>query len=58
MVLSDPVSGCKQLNNPEVVAGNIAVIDRGSCMFVDKARNLEAAGAIAAIVVGQSFSEI
>jgi hypothetical protein len=33
------------------VAGNIALIDRGTCAFTDKAQNAEAAGAIAVIIV-------
>lgn len=41
------------------VSGKIAVVVRGGCMFVEKARNVEAAGAIGMIVLdnkkGTSF---
>ena len=45
-----PTLGCFEFENVEEVAGNIAIIDRGNCNFVDKIRNAQAAGAIAAIV--------
>ena len=43
--------GCTPLTNAAAVAGNIAVVDRGSCGFVVKAANAQAAGAVAVIVV-------
>ena len=45
-----PTFGCNPLENPEEVAGKIALIDRGTCTFVTKARNAQQAGAIAAII--------
>lgn len=36
-------------------AGAIAVVDRGTCTFVDKAKNAQAAGAVALVVVNHSF---
>jgi hypothetical protein len=39
------------LTNAAAVAGNIAVVDRGSCAFVTKARNAQAAGARGIIVL-------
>jgi hypothetical protein len=36
--------------NPGEVAGNIALVDRGSCTFVTKAKNVQNAGAIGMIV--------
>lgn len=42
--------GCSPLTNAGAVAGNIALVDRGTCSFVIKAANLQAAGAIAMIV--------
>lgn len=41
---------CSPLVNASQVAGRIALADRGTCSFVDKARNAQAAGAIALIV--------
>ncbi len=45
-----PLLGCSEYENPEEIAGKIALIDRGSCFFVEKARFAQQAGAIAAIV--------
>jgi hypothetical protein len=42
--------GCEPLVNGAQIAGNIALIDRGTCAFVSKAENAEAAGAIAVII--------
>jgi hypothetical protein len=43
---------CAPLNklNARAVRGNIALVARGTCAFVDKARNVQAAGAIGMIV--------
>lgn len=45
------LDGCGPATNPDELAGKIALIDRGTCSFVDKARNAQAAGAVGAIVV-------
>jgi len=42
--------GCEALINGAQVSGNIALIDRGTCAFVTKAQNAQAAGAIAVII--------
>lgn len=41
---------CSPLTNASDVAGKIALVDRGTCTFVIKARNCQAAGAIAVLV--------
>jgi|HubBroStandDraft_3_1064219.scaffolds.fasta_scaffold02282_1 uncharacterized repeat protein (TIGR01451 family) len=46
-----PSQGCTALANAAAVAGNIALIDRGTCTFQTKAAVAQAAGAIAAIIV-------
>ncbi|HET7437278.1 MAG TPA: PA domain-containing protein [Thermoanaerobaculia bacterium] len=43
--------GCSAFANASDISGNIAVVDRGSCFFVNKARNAQAAGASALIIV-------
>jgi hypothetical protein len=43
--------GCTAFTNAGAVAGKIALVDRGNCFFVDKARNAQAAGAIGLVVV-------
>ena len=42
--------GCEALVNGAQIAGNIALIDRGSCTFVSKALNAQNAGAIAVVI--------
>ncbi|MEL7361987.1 MAG: PA domain-containing protein, partial [Bacteroidota bacterium] len=44
------IDGCSPFLNPVDVAGNIALISRGSCPFVEKAENAANAGAVAYIV--------
>ncbi|KAJ8794816.1 hypothetical protein J1605_018809 [Eschrichtius robustus] len=48
---SKPYNGCSELTNPEAVTGKIALIQRGQCMFAEKARNIQNAGAIGGIVI-------
>ncbi len=42
--------GCSPLTNAAAIAGNIALIDRGTCGFQVKANNAQAAGAIAVLI--------
>ena len=41
---------CSPLTNAGAVAGNIALVDRGTCSFVIKVKNAQNAGAIAVLV--------
>jgi PA domain-containing protein len=43
--------GCTAYSNAGAIAGNIAVVDRGTCTFLIKARNAQAAGAIGLVVI-------
>lgn len=43
--------GCTTFSNANEVAGEIAIIDRGDCTFVQKVINAQAAGAIGVIIV-------
>jgi len=43
--------GCTALTNAAAVAGKIAVVDRGTCTFVVKAKNAQDAGAAALLIV-------
>jgi hypothetical protein len=45
----DPIA-CSPLTNAGAVAGNIALVDRGTCTFTVKVKNAQNAGAIAVIV--------
>ena len=42
--------GCSPLDNAAAVAGRLVLVDRGSCAFVIKARNVQDAGGIGMIV--------
>ena len=42
--------GCSPLTNGAAVAGNIALVDRGTCGFIVKVKNAQNAGAIAVLV--------
>ena len=41
---------CSTVDNPADLVGRIALVDRGTCFFVDKARNVQAAGAIGMVL--------
>ena len=51
LVATNPALGCSPLANAADVAGKVALVDRGTCPFVQKFDNAVAAGAIAVIVV-------
>jgi PA domain len=42
--------GCSAITNAAAVAGNIALVDRGTCGFIVKVKNAQNAGAIAVLV--------
>uniref|UniRef100_A0A674CXG4 alpha-1,2-Mannosidase n=1 Tax=Salmo trutta TaxID=8032 RepID=A0A674CXG4_SALTR len=46
-----PYSGCAELSNAAFVQGRIALLQRGQCMFAEKARHIMKAGAIGGIVI-------
>jgi hypothetical protein len=51
---------CDPLNaaNAVAVRGNVALVDRGTCDFVTKARNVQAAGAIAMVVADNQPGDV
>src|SRR5690554_423799 len=48
---ANPTEACSPAVNAGALNGKIAVIRRGTCSFVDKVANAEAAGALAVIIV-------
>lgn len=36
VVRASPLRACEQLTNEDEVAGTIAIIERGDCMFIEK----------------------
>ncbi len=51
LVYAEPHDACAPLTNAAAISGHIALMDRGTCPFVDKFNNAVAAGAIAGVVV-------
>eukprot|EP00095_Tigriopus_kingsejongensis_P009960 maker-scaffold17_size721972-snap-gene-1.25 protein:Tk09960 transcript:maker-scaffold17_size721972-snap-gene-1.25-mRNA-1 annotation:"er degradation-enhancing alpha-mannosidase-like 3" len=51
VVNADPKEACGHVKNGNTFWGKIAVVHRGDCMFVEKARNLESLGAKGGIVI-------
>jgi MYXO-CTERM domain-containing protein len=58
LVLTQPDTGCDTLSNSDALAGNIAVVWRGSCSFVSKLARIEGAGAKAAVVIDDEYSDV
>ncbi|XP_077573010.1 ER degradation-enhancing alpha-mannosidase-like protein 3 [Stigmatopora nigra] len=55
LAVAKPYSGCSEISNGEQVRGRIALLQRGQCMFAEKARHVQKAGAIGAIVVDDNL---
>jgi photosystem II stability/assembly factor-like uncharacterized protein len=53
----DLSQACGDAANSSAIAGNIAVIRRGECYFVDKVFNAQKAGAVAVIIVNKNPGE-
>uniref|UniRef100_A0A4W5Q4J6 alpha-1,2-Mannosidase n=1 Tax=Hucho hucho TaxID=62062 RepID=A0A4W5Q4J6_9TELE len=51
VTVAEPYSGCVELSNAAFVQGRIALLQRGQCMFAEKARHIMKAGAIGGIVI-------
>ena len=53
MTVAEPYSGCSEITNADYIQGHIALLQRGQCMFAEKARHIQKAGAIGGIVIGE-----
>lgn len=51
VVIVQPFKACTSINSPDEIKGKIAIVERGDCMFVDKARKVQKAGAVGAIII-------
>ena len=52
MVLAQHIRACGgSLQNGEAMVGRIVVVERGDCMFVEKARVVQSLGAVGGIVL-------
>ncbi|AKD02354.1 T9SS-dependent M36 family metallopeptidase [Pontibacter korlensis] len=54
LVLADGLLACGAISNAAAIAGNIAVVYRGSCEFGVKVLNAQNAGAIAVVVINNA----
>nr|KAG5703061.1 hypothetical protein BaRGS_016222 [Batillaria attramentaria] len=51
LAVARPFKACREFDNTHELTGHIVVLERGDCMFVDKARNLQRIGAKGGIVL-------
>lgn len=58
MVMATPEDGCGPITNAAEVAGKIAIVVRGACMFTNKGTNVERAGASGMIVINRDTKDI
>ncbi len=57
LIQAQPANGCSALTNASALHGKVALVDRGSCTFVDKLKNAYAAGAAAVVVADNAANE-
>jgi extracellular elastinolytic metalloproteinase len=69
IIMADPTNGCSgtpalpagsvpvAFKNQGQIAGNIALVDRGDCSFIEKCLNAQVSGATAVIVVNNTDGE-
>ncbi|XP_040574557.1 ER degradation-enhancing alpha-mannosidase-like protein 3 [Lepeophtheirus salmonis] len=50
-VVASPYKACGDLENGKEFWGKIGIVERGDCMFIEKARLLESLGAVGGIVI-------
>ncbi len=51
VVFAQPFEACENITNAEAMRGAVVIVYRGTCAMIDKARNAEAAGAVAVVIV-------
>jgi hypothetical protein len=56
VVQASPNDGCSALGNAAAVSGKLALIDRGTCTFVQKVKNAQSAGALGVIIANNVAS--
>ncbi|KAF5277097.1 hypothetical protein FQA39_LY06335 [Lamprigera yunnana] len=54
-VLVHPFRACSDVKVPQYIKGKIAIMERGDCMFVDKARRIQKVGAVGAIIIDNTL---
>ncbi|XP_048834251.1 protease-associated domain-containing protein 1-like [Brienomyrus brachyistius] len=56
LVPAEPSDGCSELRNKEMIEGQVVLLQRGGCSFVQKARAVEEAGG-QAVLIADSASD-
>ncbi|CAD6188693.1 unnamed protein product [Caenorhabditis auriculariae] len=51
VAVASPFKACTEITNDKEVRGRIAIVERSECMFQEKARHVQKAGAIGLIVI-------
>lgn len=49
---------CDTLTNPQELAGNLVIVDRGNCSFELKALNVQAAGGVGLLIINSSDANL
>lgn len=50
LVPANPADGCTDLGDREIIQGQVILVERGGCSFVQKAKNVEEAGGKAVLI--------
>ncbi|XP_068995038.1 protease-associated domain-containing protein 1-like [Embiotoca jacksoni] len=50
LVPADPADGCSDIKDREIIQGQVILVERGGCSFVQKARHVEEAGGKAVLI--------
>lgn len=50
LVPANPADGCTDLEDTEIIRGQVILVERGGCSFVQKAKNVEEAGGKAVLI--------
>ncbi|XP_008283136.1 protease-associated domain-containing protein 1 [Stegastes partitus] len=50
LVPAEPADGCSELKDREILQGQVVLVERGVCSFVQKARHVEEAGGKAVLI--------
>ena len=51
--MAQPYRACTSLVNVDSIRDKIVIMERGDCMFIDKARIIQQQGALGGIVIGK-----
>ncbi len=58
VVQAIPNDACSTLTNSGAISGRIALVDRGTCLFIEKVAIAQAAGAVGVIIVNNAGNDL